>query len=196
MAEYRFETTWRLPAQREDAWAVLADAEGWPRWWPSVRRVERLTPGAPDGVGRVLRFHFATRLPYTLTFTARMVEVVEPVGMVAAAEGELAGTWTCELRQDAGTVAVRHVWAVRTTRPWMNLLAPLARPGFAWNHAVLMREAGEGFARHLGTTVEVEADPAPHPIGPVAAVVVMLAVGLALGRVARLAARARSLRSA
>jgi hypothetical protein len=68
------------------------DGEGWPAWWPSVRLVELLSEGAPGGVDRRMRCHFGTRLPYTLTFAARLVEVVEPSRLVAAAEGELAGT--------------------------------------------------------------------------------------------------------
>ena len=31
----------------------------------------------------------------------------------------------------------------------MNLLAPMARPLFAWNHAYSMRQGGEGLARLL-----------------------------------------------
>jgi hypothetical protein len=31
----------------------------------------------------------------------------------------------------------------------MNLLAPLARPIFEWNHDVIMRQGGEGLARLL-----------------------------------------------
>lgn len=156
VTDYRFETTWRLRASRQDAWDLLYDGEGWPRWWPSVRRAEVLAAGRADGVGRRLRYHFATRLPYTLTFEAELVEVVEPTRLVARAEGELAGTWTCDLAPDGPDLLVRHVWAVSTTKPWMNLLAPLARPVFAWNHAALMREGGEGFAAALGTTVRVE----------------------------------------
>ena len=168
---------------------MLADAEGWPRWWPSVRRVERLSAGSPSGAGRLLRFHFATRLPYTLTFDARLVESTEPARMVAVAEGELAGTWTCDLVQDGDIVVVRHVWAVRTTRPWMNALAPLARPVFSWNHAALMREAGQGFAGHLGTTVHVEGDPDRRSWAPALTGVALLAAGLAVRRVVRHVAR-------
>lgn len=159
MADYRFETSWRLPASQSEAWAVLSDGEAWSEWWPSVRRVERLTDGAPNGVGRLLRYHFGTRLPYTLTFEARLVEVTEPSRLVAAAEGELAGQWSCDLTQDGGDVVLRHVWSVSTTRAWMNLLAPVAAPVFAWNHAALMREGGQGFADRLGTRVVVEGDP-------------------------------------
>jgi hypothetical protein len=32
----------------------------------------------------------------------------------------------------------------------MNLLAPVARPIFAWNHDYVMRNGGEGLARLLG----------------------------------------------
>jgi hypothetical protein len=39
---------------------------------------------------------------------------------------------------------------VRTTRPWMNLLAPIARPVFTWNSRGVMLQAGEGLARFLG----------------------------------------------
>ena len=155
MADYRFVTTWRLPARRDDVWELLVDAEGWPAWWPSVRRVERRLQGDADGVGRVLRFTFATRLPYSLTFDARTTEVTRAARLVAEARGELAGTWVCEVADVAGVVTARHTWAVRTTRAWMNVLAPLMRPVFAWNHRALMREGAVGMAARLGTTVEV-----------------------------------------
>jgi hypothetical protein len=31
----------------------------------------------------------------------------------------------------------------------MNLLAPIARPLFAWNHDVIMRQGEEGLSRYL-----------------------------------------------
>lgn len=162
MADYRFQTTWRLPASQQDAWDLLFDGEGWPGWWPSVRKVELLERGSPDGLGRRLRYHFRTRLPYTLAFEARLVEVAKPTRLVAAATGELAGTWTCDLLEDGANLVVRHVWAVGTTRRWMNVLAPVARPVFSWNNAALMREGGQGFAARLGTTAHVEGAPERH----------------------------------
>jgi hypothetical protein len=32
----------------------------------------------------------------------------------------------------------------------MNVLAPLARPAFAWNHDIVMRQGADGIARELG----------------------------------------------
>jgi hypothetical protein len=45
---------------------------------------------------------------------------------------------------------VVYDWRVRSTKPWMNLLAPVARPVFEHNHDVVMRWGGEGLARRLG----------------------------------------------
>jgi uncharacterized protein YndB with AHSA1/START domain len=188
VTDYRFETRWRLPASRQDAWALLFDGEGWPRWWPSVREVDVLAPGAADGVGRRLRYHFRTRLPYTLTFEAQLVDVAEPERLVARADGELSGTWTCDLIQDGGDLVVRHVWAVSTTRRWMNVLAPFAAPLFSWNHAALMREGGQGFAAELGTTVRVEHGERRRAMSTAAAVAAALG---ALGPIIRAVRRRR-----
>ena len=39
---------------------------------------------------------------------------------------------------------------MRTTKAWMNLLAPVARPVFARNHDYVMRSGGEGMPKLLG----------------------------------------------
>ena len=39
-----------------------------------------------------------------------------------------------------------YEWRVHTTKPWMNLLAPVAKPIFAWNHDWVMRNGGTGLA--------------------------------------------------
>jgi hypothetical protein len=39
---------------------------------------------------------------------------------------------------------------VATTAPWMNAVAPVARPVFEWNHHAIMRWGAEGLARRLG----------------------------------------------
>jgi hypothetical protein len=192
VADYRFETTWRLAASQAHAWAVLFDGEGWTTWWPSVRQAELLMPGAPDGLGRRLRYRFTTRLPYTLTFEAQLVEVTEPTRLVAVASGELAGRWTCDLVQDGEYVVVRPVGAVRTPRRWMNALAPVVRPVFAWNHAALMREGGHGFAAHLGTSGHVEGDGEQRRTS---SKLLVAAVAVAMGLLVRAARRRAAGRS-
>jgi hypothetical protein len=48
----------------------------------------------------------------------------------AEATGELAGTGRWTLTAADGGTLVRYNWDIRTTRRWMNLLAPVARPVF------------------------------------------------------------------
>jgi len=37
----------------------------------------------------------------------------------------------------------------------MNMLGPLPRPAFAWNHDLVMRQGGVGLARKLGVALIV-----------------------------------------
>ena len=54
------------------------------------------------------------------------------------------------LSGQGGVTAALYEWNVQTTRAWMNLLAPVARPIFAVNHDYVMRNGGQGLARLLG----------------------------------------------
>ena len=49
---------------------------------------------------------------------------------------------------------VRYDWNVETTKRWMNLVSPIARLLFEWNHNVVMGWGAQGLARRLGTSVE------------------------------------------
>ena len=70
--------------------------------------------------------------------------------MEGAAHGELDGRGCWRLFEQNDVTAVVYDWRVSTTRPWMNLMAPLARPLFEYNHDTVMRWGGEGLARRLG----------------------------------------------
>jgi hypothetical protein len=76
--------------------------------------------------------------------------IERPHALEGEASGELEGTGRWRLFESDGATAVLYEWTVRTTRPWMNLVAPVARPIFAWNHDYVMRNGGEGLARLLG----------------------------------------------
>ena len=66
------------------------------------------------------------------------------------ASGELSGVGRWRLFEQGSVTAVLYEWNVRTTRAWMNLLAPVARPIFAVNHDYVMRNGGHGLAELLG----------------------------------------------
>jgi hypothetical protein len=122
-----------------------------------VESVVKLEPGDDEGVGSLGRYVWKSRLPYRLEFEMRITTVHRPRLMEGRSVGELTGTGRWRLFEDDGTTAVLYEWNVETTRAWMNLLAPLARPVFAWNHDAVMRWGGEGLARHLGARLLVPA---------------------------------------
>jgi hypothetical protein len=181
MGEYHFVSIWRIKAPIEQVWEEISQADRWPSWWRYVADVDELEPGASDGVGKRLRLLFRTRLPYTLGFDVRLTCVQPPSKLEAEATGELEGIgrWTLTPASD-GTV-VRCNWDVRTTRWWMNLLAPAARPAFTWNHDQLMRAGGESLARRLGADLALPDTPSrPHRPVRVARWVVLGAAPVAL----------------
>jgi len=123
--------------------------------WEALHELE---PAAADGTGRRLRLLFRTRLPYMLGFDIRVTSVQPPSELEAEATGELEGTGRWTLTSADGGTLVRYTWDIRTTRRWMNLLAPVARPVFSWNHDELMRAGGQGLARRLGADVRLRMD--------------------------------------
>ena len=155
MAGYRFLTTWVLAAPIERVFDAIHDSEAWPSWWKGVEEVEREEPGDADGVGALDRYVWKSRLPYRLEFRMRITRVERPHFMEGEAVGELQGEGRWRLFEGDDGTAVVYEWNVRTTERWMNVLAPVARPFFAWNHDVVMRQGGEGLARLLGAPLLV-----------------------------------------
>lgn len=150
MAEYRFLTTWCLDAPRERVWDAIYESERWPEWWRGVLESEKLEEGDDDGVGQLGRYVWKSKLPYKLEFLIRTTRVERPHLLEGQADGELAGTGRWRIYEANGTTAVLYEWNVHTTRAWMNLLNPIARPIFAANHDYVMRNGGEGLAKLLG----------------------------------------------
>jgi uncharacterized protein YndB with AHSA1/START domain len=153
VTQYSFLTTWCLEAPREPIWDAIWQSERWPEWWRGVKAANTLAPGDEAGVGQVGRYTWRSKLPYDLEFELTTTKVAKPHLLEGAARGELAGTGRWRLFEQGGrqpVTAVVYEWNVSTTKTWMNLLAPLARPLFAWNHDWVMRNGGEGLSRLLG----------------------------------------------
>jgi len=149
MASYTFLTTWILDAPREEVWDAIYEIERWPSWWRGVRKVEKLEHGGDDGIGALYRHEWRSVVPYPVRFETRITRIELPHLIEADADGELAGTGRWRFFGGRET-AVTYEWNVRTTRPWMNVLAPVARPIFRWNHNVVMHQGGQGLADLLG----------------------------------------------
>lgn len=149
MAELRFVTTWWLEAPIGEVYRAIAEAPYWPAWWKSLRAVEELAPGNREGIGRVYRTTWQSRLGYRLRFEVRVTRVLPCRLIEGVARGDVQGTGRWRLSEEGHVTRVRYEWRVRPVRRWMALLAPVAGPLFAWNHHAVMQDGAEGLARRL-----------------------------------------------
>lgn len=149
MADYSFVTTWRFRASIDQVWQQILHYQEWPSWWLAIQEARQIAPGDADGMGEIAELTFRTRLPYKLKFMITTTHVRPPSELDGRAVGELEGTGRWRLTAEGDETLVQYFWDVHTTRWWMNLLAPIARPAFNWNHDQVMESGRAGLARRL-----------------------------------------------
>ncbi|WP_372735715.1 SRPBCC family protein [Nocardioides sp.] len=132
---WRFESRWPLPGPRHEVYAVLADVERYPEWWPGVRAVGRLD----EQRGLVL---VRSVLPLTLDLVLTSVREDPDAGVLEVAiDGDLRGWSRFTLAEDL--IYEQEV----TTPKWFMNLAP--RWILRLNHAAVMRAAEQGLRARL-----------------------------------------------
>jgi uncharacterized protein YndB with AHSA1/START domain len=148
---YEFVTIWRFDAPIEQVWDAIKDSENWSEWWKGVLRVEQIKDGDENGIGSIHRSTWKSALPYKLEFKTELIKLEHLKTIEAKAFGELEGVglWTFTAISHNETL-VRYDWKVRTTKRWMNIFSPIAKPFFKLNHDVIMNWGGEGLAKKLG----------------------------------------------
>jgi uncharacterized protein YndB with AHSA1/START domain len=145
-------TKWQFDQPIARVWKLLHEVRHWPEWWPAVLLVEEIEAGDEAGVGAVNRFVWKTALPYRIAFKMRVARV-EPMRLIEAwSVGDLDGRGLWNLHEAAGATHVRYRWTVEVKKPWMQALAPVLRPVFAWNHDRVMEQGRVGLERALSRT--------------------------------------------
>ncbi|WP_328722728.1 SRPBCC family protein [Streptomyces sp. NBC_00247] len=141
---YRFTSSWNLSAPPAAVLAVLEKGEEYPLWWPQVREVVQVD--ATTG-----RARFRSVLPYDLVVSVHRARRDPAAGALEVSmTGDLEGwaRWTVTGRGDGSHV--RYEQEVEVRKRLMRLLAPVARPVFRANHALMMRAARRGLIARLG----------------------------------------------
>ena len=120
--------------------------------------VVELSAGDENDVGSIRRTVWKSALPYKLRFDSEVLRVDRLKLIEVRAFGELdgRGLWIFEAEPGDKT-KVQYDWQVETTKRWMNLLAPVAKPFFGWNHDVIMGWGEEGLRRRLTIVNKVAA---------------------------------------
>ena len=127
--EYRFLTTWCSRPTRERVWDAIYDSERWPEWWRGVLEAEKLDDGDEPASASVGRYVWRSQAPLRRSIRVSTTRVERPHLLEGDATGELDGHRAAGASSSRTAVdGVVYEWNVRTTKRWMNLLAPFARP--------------------------------------------------------------------
>ncbi|HVW39804.1 MAG TPA: SRPBCC family protein [Amycolatopsis sp.] len=140
---YRFRDTWVIPAPVPAVFRAVVDLATYPQWWPDVRSVTRLDDDTAEIVCQA-------SLPYRLVIRMRRTEENEPAGRLAVdLDGDLRGSLAARVRVHVSGTTLDIHQDVVASKPLLRSLAPLARPLFRVNHAMMMRRGQRGLRARL-----------------------------------------------
>lgn len=142
--DYRFRNLWAVRATTSRVFDALVDLASYPAWWPDIRAVNRVDDDTAEVVCR-------SSLPYVLTFRLHRVEEDEAQGrmrvdMTGDLEGYVQGV-VAEHSTKGALLAISQ--RVVVNKPLLRALAPVARPLFEANHALMMWRGQRGFRAYL-----------------------------------------------
>ena len=141
---YRFRSTWSLARPAGQVYAALRTVEDYPEWWPQVRTVSPTSD--EDTYDMVVR----SLLPYDLVFrSSRSVEDPDAGVLEARLEGDLVGFSRWSVRPAGAVTTAVFEEEVEARKPLLRRLAPVARPAFVANHALMMRAGRRGLRAYL-----------------------------------------------
>jgi uncharacterized membrane protein YgcG len=141
---YRFHALWALPVPPAVVYRVLEQVEEYPRWWPQVREVRRMS-----GTAGVMRIRSV--LPYDLTFTATELRRDPEAGILEiAVSGDIEGVVRWEVTAHGAGCRARFQQECDLVQPGLRRLSVLCRPFFRANHTLMMRAGRRGLSGRLG----------------------------------------------
>jgi hypothetical protein len=151
--DYSFVSTWKIAAPLEKAWNLIYDQEKWPCWWKGAQKVQTLLPGDINNIGKKTTYTWKGILPYTLSFDMLSKVEVKHYLIEGHAFGELEGVGVWKFTEEKGITTIQYNWDVNASKKWMQVLAPVLRPAFKWNHDVVMRRGAKGLAKQLNAAL-------------------------------------------
>ncbi|HEY0451470.1 polyketide cyclase [Actinophytocola sp.] len=146
--DYWFRNVWSVSAATSRVFGALVDLMSWPVWWPDVRSVRRLDDDTAELVCR-------STLPYALTFRVRRAEQDAGAGRLRVdLTGDLEGYCLGVVGDHAVGARLAIDQRVVVNKPLLRTFAPIARPLFQVNHALMMRRGQRGLRGYLAPGVQ------------------------------------------
>lgn len=140
---YRFRNAWSLAAPADRVFGAVVDLAGYPAWWPDVRTVTQVDDDTAELVCR-------SSLPYQLVVRMRRVEENVSEGRVHVdLSGDLEGSLRGVVRAHSGGTRLEITQHVVARKRLLRGLAPVARPAFRLNHALMMWRGERGLRAYL-----------------------------------------------
>ncbi len=142
--DYRFRSVWSVPVPTGRLFSALVDLACYPEWWPDIRDVTRIDEDTAQVTCRSV-------LPYSLRFRLhRAVEDEDAGRMRVDMTGDLKGYVQGEVAEHRTAGALLTITQrVVVTKPLLRALAPVGRPVFRANHALMMWRGQRGLRAYL-----------------------------------------------
>ena len=154
LTHYVFQSIWHVDAPKADLLEVLDDLRSYPAWWPEIREARPLGGRRFDVVAQSF-------LPYKLRFTSEADGPPDAERGVIAARlaGDMEGTVRWTVTEEADGCRLVYDQEVSTHKRLLNVLAPVARPGFKANHTLMMKHGEAGLRKFMATYKRGQAAP-------------------------------------
>ncbi|ABY22523.1 conserved hypothetical protein [Renibacterium salmoninarum ATCC 33209] len=152
MHHYSLHTVWRLPASSERCWHELVVLRSWQHWWPAFQLSSPSSSHDPS-IGEELMLTVRSPLGYKLRVGLKITDITHLSRLQVSGSGDLNGVGGTNFADEGSSEQPKTVisigWTVRTTKRWMNLLAPVAAPAFSWAHRKVMADGERRFQNYL-----------------------------------------------
>ncbi|MFI7678899.1 polyketide cyclase [Actinophytocola sp. NPDC049390] len=143
--DYWFRSVWSVRVPTGRLYSALVDLACYPDWWPDIRAVTRVDDDTAEVTCRSV-------LPYSLRFRLHRAVEDETAGrMRVDMTGDLEGYVQGEVAAHRAGALLAITQRVAVTKPLLRALAPVGRPVFRANHALMMWRGQRGLRAYLAS---------------------------------------------
>lgn len=145
---YNFHDEWEVKAPFDKAWEAISDSAHWQRWWPGLKSAVVIQQ-SPGIIGSCVELTWRSKTGYRLKHSVAITEITPGKSIEFTSDGDLKGYGTWKFKKQGLVTGMFIDWHVETSKNWMNILSPILRPVFNYNHAALMKSGERGLNQYL-----------------------------------------------